>query len=113
MDTLTTPWPPSIASGGADQTPRVLTNHFTGDATAERLDGLNASPITYRAVWDLWPPDATALVAFLRAHACDVFWWIMPRETAARQWEAVDWERTSVEVEHDQVQVTFEERFKP
>lgn len=111
MDRLFTAWPPSPQSGGATQTPRRLTNHFTGDVTVDRPDGLNIDGRTYQATWELPPFLADILVAFLRNHSCKAFLWDMPRDTVSRIWEATDWTRSYLDADRDSVQVTLEERF--
>jgi phage-related protein len=104
--------PPLVSSAGQQEKPRILTNHFHGDATFDRPDGINLSLISYQATWQLHPSDADALLFFLRAHLAIWFLWTMPRESAPRIWEAIEWSRQS-DYDFDTIQATFEERLRP
>lgn len=112
MDTLVAS-APAVSSGGSSVTARALNNKFVGDAIATVADGINAAPGTYQATWTVGRTESDAIMAFLRAHRGQTFWWTVPRASAPRQWQATTWTRTSLMAEEDQIAVNFEERFAP
>lgn len=109
MDTLVAS-PPAVTSQGSTVTARALNNKFVGDAIATVADGLNAALASYQATWTVGRTESDAIIAFLRAHRGQTFWWTPPRAGTPRQWQATTWTRTSLTADEDQIQVTFAER---
>jgi phage-related protein len=110
MDTLTTAFAPTSQSKTSQQV-RMISNHFTGDASQDIPDGINAAPCTFTGVWQMHQADTDALVSFLRAHAATPFLYKLPQDATARAWRVTSWTRTTTDSDEDQVSATLEEHF--
>ena len=87
---------PAIAlsrGSGPKTQARVLEKRLGDGYTQSAADGLNALPITFRAVFDAAPrADIATIETFLKRHGgYQVFLFTLPGETDPRQWRCKQW----------------------
>ncbi len=72
---------------------RVLEKRLGDGYTQSAADGLNALPMTFRAVFQSPPKaDIATIEAFLKRHGGHTaFVFTVPGETAARRWRCTQW----------------------
>lgn len=89
LDTFAPTIQPSPSSTQEVVSRRVITAQF-GDGYSQRnTDGLNTSPRTFTAQWDiLASTDADTYEAFFDAHSVTPFLWTPPLESVLRKWIA-------------------------
>ncbi len=115
--TFTPPGVVNISPGSSLQyKPRVNQAPF-GDGYGQRSgDGLNANPARCNAAFRvLKKSEADSICDFFAARKGYIpFMWTPPNEATAKQWIAVEWEKTYVESTaiYD-VTATFEQTFNP
>jgi phage-related protein len=94
LDTFAPTTQPSPSSTQEQGKQRVNTAQF-GDGYSQRsMDGLNASPRTFTAQWDvLASTEADIYQAFFDAHSVTPFLWTPPLESVQRKLIAGTWTR--------------------
>lgn len=112
---LTTFTPPIAPAPGSSRPMKPRTNIAPfGDGYEQRSDdGLN----TLREGWTLqWPiltvAQADDIETFFKARGSkEAFWWTAPRDSTAKKWRIVDWNRTPGNGDTDSIAATITQAF--
>ena len=99
---------------GPRTTVRVLEKQLGDGYTQSAADGLNAAPLTFKAVFGAAPKaDITTIATFLKRHGGHTpFLFTLPDETSARRWRCTTWTGpTWVSATYRSLTATFIEDF--